>query len=204
MPDHLATYRGTWRQHHPGWEHMLWDEARIDKLRLTNRRLIDQAASLVPPWGVGQFVSDVARLEILYRHGGLYVDADFEALRPIDALIGDAQLCAPWEVQSQWLANGFMGCTAHHPFVGELIARLPGSVNRRRGQRPARMSGPKFLTRTWRALQPDMLTIDQQAVFPYGWEDLGTPKAEPPWPDTAWAVHHWQNQRMAQTAGETR
>lgn len=205
VPDHLATYRDTWRTHHPGWELNLWGDKQLRALNLTNQHLIDQAHELVPPWGIGQFISDVARLELIHRFGGIYVDFDFEALTNIEPLIGDAAVFAAWEIDDVWLANGLIGSTPGHPFIGELIKRLPGSVKRRKGRRPAVVSGPKFLTRTYRALEPaDMVTLPQASVFPYGWEDLDTPKAQPPWPPGTYAVHHWANQRAARANGERR
>ena len=78
MPDHLAEYVKTWTRVHPSWEHRVWGDADLGWLQ--NQSLYDFAEAITRH--TGQFRSDVARYEILHRFGGVYVDADFEALQP--------------------------------------------------------------------------------------------------------------------------
>lgn len=195
MPEHLDECRQTWIEHHPDWEYRLWGLDDILALNPRNESLIHEAHELAPEWGYGQFVSDVARLEILHEVGGLYADCDWYVLRNIEPLIGDAELFAAWERQDVWIANGLMGSVPGHNFIGALIRHLPESVRARKGQRPARMTGPQYLTRMYRQYRPNMHVIDQDKVFPYSHSDLGTPKAEPPWPEGTYAVHRWENMR---------
>lgn len=201
MPDHLHHCTTTWGEHHPEWQHRLWDLDDILALNPRNEALIHQAHELAPEWGYGQFVSDVARLEILHEVGGLYADCDWYVLRNIEPLIGDAELFAAWEKQDAWIANGLMGAVPGHPFIRALIANLPDSVRARKGQRPARTSGPQYLTRMYKKHQPEMTIIDQDKVFPYSYSDLGTPKAQPPWSEGTYAVHRWENQRKMKGLG---
>ena len=35
------------------------------------------------------FVSDVARLDIVYKHGGIYLDTDIECVGKLDLLLND-------------------------------------------------------------------------------------------------------------------
>ena len=58
----------------PGWGYQLWDEDRIDRFGLVNRRLYDAYLADGKPWGA----ADIARVEILARCGGVYLDADVE------------------------------------------------------------------------------------------------------------------------------
>ena len=67
FPEKHKAFRETWMQNHPGWEFRLWTDADIEAFGLTNKRLYDET----PNYGAK---SDIARYEILYRIGGLYVD----------------------------------------------------------------------------------------------------------------------------------
>lgn len=194
VPSRFDAYRESWVHHHPDWTVRLWTDDTIPPLE--NQRLYDRAADYVPAVNVGQFRADVARYELLWRFGGVYVDVDFEALGPIDPLLGPDVACfAAWEVPEQWIANGIMGARASHPFIGRLIDGLPASVERTRGQTPNRSSGPQYFTRVYRQDPGGVTVFNQRLFYPYLYSDLGTAKAEPPWPDTAVAVHHWANQR---------
>lgn len=69
-----------WRRAHPRWDVQIWDDARVEAAGLENAAAFRNA----PNWGEK---SDIARYEILFRHGGVYVDCDMVCLAPIDPLI---------------------------------------------------------------------------------------------------------------------
>ena len=83
LPEDFAAYVETWRRNHPHWEHRLWTEdnlpaeLRRPEVRERIRHPVERA--------------DILRLELLWRHGGVYVDVDFECRRPLDPFIGDAE-----------------------------------------------------------------------------------------------------------------
>eukprot|EP00943_MAST-04B_sp_MAST-4B-sp1_P009251 g9251.t1 len=74
----------TWKKYHPDWNYRFWDEPKI--LKMVEEHF---------PEFVTKFNSfdalikkiDFARYLIMFLYGGLYVDMDFEAFRPIDPLI---------------------------------------------------------------------------------------------------------------------
>lgn len=195
MPKMFERYQRSWAIHHPGWEIRLWTEP--DLGWLANQAMFDHPTDYVPAAGVGQFRADIARYEILHQFGGLYVDVDFEALKPIDPLIESLTCFATWEEQDRWIANGLMGAEPDDPFIGRLIQDLPTSVEARVGQRPSRLSGPQFLTRQWQADPSGMTVLPQRLFYPYSHKDLGKLRSRPPWPDHCYAVHHWANKRRA-------
>lgn len=192
-PAWVHSYRRTWTERHPGWSMRLWTDENLPPMR--NRHLYETAGDHVPIENVGQFRSDVARYEILHRVGGVYVDADFECLRPIDNLLGEVDCFAAWEVQDRWVANGIMGSVPGHPFVDRLIDGLPDSVRLLRGQTPNRSTGPRYLTGLHRQRPGELTVLPSWLFFPYLHHELNTAKARPPWPSRCYAVHHWANRR---------
>ena len=69
----------TWQDVNPGWELKVWRPRDFDH---TWKTLPFAARQRKPALAV-----DALRYEILARHGGVYVDTDFEALEPIEPLV---------------------------------------------------------------------------------------------------------------------
>lgn len=193
MPEQYRTYTQTWARLHPDWEMMLWTDESMPELQLQG--LYDRAEHWSVPGMEGQFRADIARYELLQRYGGLYVDADFEALKCVEPLVSTVDCAAVWEVEGRWIANGFMAATPWHPFIGRLIADLPASIAAYVRQRPARSTGTQYLTRT-HCRYPDQLhVLPRRYFYPYLYSDIGKPRSRPPWPEECYAVHHWNNRR---------
>jgi mannosyltransferase OCH1-like enzyme len=70
----------TWKEKHPDWEYVLWDEKSIDEFGLENRKLYDMFYKAK----VFNGCANIVRTEVLYKYGGVYVDADSICLRPLN------------------------------------------------------------------------------------------------------------------------
>lgn len=96
----------TFEELHPGWTMM----THRDPLRAADWPLTS------PYWDLcetrAQF-ADLIRLEALVRWGGVYVDADCDALRPLDPLLGVTAF-AGWE-DEKVVPNAVMGAVPDHP-----------------------------------------------------------------------------------------
>lgn len=193
-PSWLEPFGRSWVEHHPGWELRQWTDDNVSSLfPLTNQRLYDQAETLAPNH-VGQLRADVLRYELLWRRGGVYVDADFRCLRPLDGLIDGMDCFATFEEQGRWVANGLMGAVPSHPTIGHLIEGLDTSVGDG-GRRPAQMSGPQYLTKVWRR-HGGMEVLDQRHFYPYSYRDVDTHPVDEQISDPeVYAVHVWHNRR---------
>lgn len=195
-PAWLARYADTWRDLHPDWDYHYWTDETVEALfPLDNQALYDRAERIVPRH-VWQFRSDLLRYEILWRWGGMYVDADFECLHPLDDLIDGLDGWAVWSSQDRWIANGLLGVTPSHPFIGRLIDRLPARVRQQgRNSRPARISGPQYLTKLWRAHGRPLTILPERLFFPYSWRDVAEVSPGAAHGEGLYAVHHWHNMR---------
>ena len=101
-PDHMIQ---TWIDKNPTWTHMLWTEDNLPPLVNGD---IFRGARCYP----GK--ADVLRYEILYRHGGFFIDADSVCINPLpDYLTYNDSFCC-WEneyVRTGLMANGYLGAT---------------------------------------------------------------------------------------------
>ena len=69
----------SWKTQCPDYEIIRWDETNYD----VTKNLYMQQAYAAKKWA---FVSDYARLDILYQHGGIYLDTDVELLQSLNTL----------------------------------------------------------------------------------------------------------------------
>lgn len=129
IPDNLRRCMDSWSRFCPDYEIIRWDESNYD----VDRHPYTRQAYERKKWG---FVTDVARWEILYSQGGIYLDTDVELLRNLDELLYQPGFCATekWGVLN---SGGGSGARAGNPAVRAILefrkdiplVREDGSVN---------------------------------------------------------------------------
>jgi hypothetical protein len=153
IPHRLRGYREALRAMHPGWTHRLWTPAELDALPMRNRALYDRAEDEAPTDWI-RWRADIARLEALYRDGGIYLDVDTEAVRPMGALLTEYGGC--WFAESPnregHATQAAFGATPGHPFLAHLLERMEASVAEHGGQRIHHRVGTKFVDRELHAV----------------------------------------------------
>jgi mannosyltransferase OCH1-like enzyme len=124
VPEKFLRYMATWKKLHPEWEYILWDDHKIAQLHLENRDIYNRAINYAER-------SDIARYEILYRFGGLYVDTDCECLKSFDELHQNYDFYAGIELPAlaPWLGmiifpNAIIGSAPRHPIMLECITEI--------------------------------------------------------------------------------
>jgi hypothetical protein len=186
MPPQFVDTGRSWLDHHPGWEMTTWTEA--DMPTLTNQAIYDDAENLVESRLLGRFRSNLARLELLHRFGGVYVDCDFVAHRSIPERYLAGQTFVARE-SDQFVNNGIIIAAPGDRFLRSVIEAIPDSVRTQPGKPSNVTTGPHLLTRL---LTDDVGTIPAAEVYPYGWRqadhdnDLGD----------SWAHHLWAGSRQ--------
>jgi hypothetical protein len=122
LPDEFAAYIETWRQNHPGWEHRLWTEENLP----TDLRRPEALERIRHP----AERADILRLELLWRHGGVYADVDFECRRSMEPEIGDADFFTAYLKPKNLLKarervnNAFIGSVPGHPLLDRALDEL--------------------------------------------------------------------------------
>lgn len=80
-PTNFTKYYNSWKEKCPDYEIIEWNESNfdIDSCCIYVREAYNQQK-----WA---FVSDYARLKILYEYGGIYLDTDVELIKNLDILL---------------------------------------------------------------------------------------------------------------------
>ncbi len=80
LPESAKKCIKSWRKYCPDYEIIEWNESNYDFSAVPYM----QEAYAAKKWG---FVPDYARLDIIYKYGGIYLDTDVEIVCPLDGLL---------------------------------------------------------------------------------------------------------------------
>ena len=80
LPERYVAWMNSWEKLCPDYEIIRWDETNYDMAWCP---YMEEAYTSMK-WG---FVSDVARIDVVYRHGGIYLDTDVELIQNLDELL---------------------------------------------------------------------------------------------------------------------
>jgi mannosyltransferase OCH1-like enzyme len=216
MPENYKQFGKDWQRLNPTWQVIDWTEQDVLDMGLINQRVWDDLA--VPAEGceidevaLATQRADVAGYEIIYRHGGLYVNTDIQPIRPLSLLMHIypelAWFPAAAMEDDYWLVNAVIWAPEPGMSVwGDIIAALPGRYYS--GGKLAYMNGttgPHLLTTVARQ-HPGFLEIPSNVFNPLHFTEVEIGKDalfdEKRLTGDVIAVHHWghrKNQR-AQTA----
>lgn len=168
LPEAYRAYGEEWSRLHPGWEMRLWTDADAPR-----PQGVERARNLAER-------ADLIRYEILRRHGGVYVDTDVEALRPIDDLLVGVEAFAAYEVPGR-LCNAVMGCIAGHPAIAELVELAAVTVGY--GHFPE-ATATTFATCILEA-HPNVTLFSADRFYPELWDGRANQG------EASYARHHW-------------
>lgn len=195
-PKKHKPFQKTWLDNHPDWTYILWTDKEIEQFGLVNKDAYDATNNCGAK-------SDIARYEILYRLGGLYVDTDFECLRPFDIF----HACCDFYTGSAHFvtSTAFMaiiGCVPGHPILLSCIESLniQKIAHARSAMDVLQSTGPAYFSKAVNAHLA--ISTDTSVVFPSGYfypwphynRDQNSLEQIQKWirPET-FAIHHWHS-----------
>ena len=170
-------FMNTWREKHPDFEYIHWNEDELKK-RNFNSELSDKINEMEEINGK----ADILRWELLYKYGGIFLDADSICIEPFDNLLELNKSFASYENETMrgvnWsknnpvyddvlarthplIATGTMAFPPNHELPRlaiEWIKNNTVSVNKT-GRRAWRTVGPGLLTRLYFSKKWDDITI---------------------------------------------
>lgn len=98
----------TWMKKNPDYEVKVWGNNQLQTVNWNNHRQLHDMLNKKDYAGA----SDVMRYEILYEHGGIYIDADTFCVKPLEDWLLNCESFASWEqelVRNNLIANTIIG-----------------------------------------------------------------------------------------------
>ena len=131
MPDLALKCIESWHKYMPNYEYKLWNEDIFD---INYNRYVKEAYDAKKY----AFVSDVVRLKALAEEGGLYLDVDFEVLKPFDDLLFHKAFAGFEGSKHHPVMMGVLASEAHGEWIEEQLHRYD--------ERPFIIEGEEDLT----------------------------------------------------------
>lgn len=103
----------SWEKYCPDYQIICWDESNYD---IHKNKYIEQAYEK-KKWA---FVSDYARVDIVYNYGGIYLDTDVELIKTLDSLLKYEMFVGRESEEYVSCGPGF-GAVKGHPYLKEIM-----------------------------------------------------------------------------------
>tara|TARA_Y100000034_G_scaffold126713_1_gene178370 strand:+ start:5660 stop:6433 length:774 start_codon:yes stop_codon:yes gene_type:complete len=225
MPNALKDCIKTVKEKHPSWDYILWTDDNLPE-NFSLRREYDGVEGFQklcdshPNVEFGR-KGDVLRMEVLWKYGGVYLDTDVEALKPIDKLLNGHELVMGYE-HNNWKGTAIIAAIA-----GSKMLEAPMSLIKYRhtkrgfedlrnelmmsrvGQKQKYMSispylgGPGMWNRALHTSREEYYQTDKVKFYPpeyfYPWrygkakkiKDWQVPSNSDDFPSTQHLIHHF-------------
>jgi len=159
-PSAYENFWRAWQRQHPDYAFKTWRDSDIDE-GFSTRRKIAEAEGPVRK-------SDIARYEILYRYGGIYLDCDVMPWQFLDWQKLDSDLVVCNEVDSdEFCSIGAMAAAPANEVFRQAIAAL--SAMPLNSEPPNRETGPFFFQRMLR--YGSYTRLRKEAFYPYAFNE---------------------------------
>lgn len=175
IPVKFAPYVRSWRQHHPAWTYLFWDdEENIALIRIRFPKYYQMARKLPKV-----ALADFTRYAIMFEIGGVYADLDFESLKPFDALISHARYAEGVVISSEPLAhtvllngrregdpngrltlcNAILLSRPGHVFWLKLMETIYTTFTTTAERDAVSLTGPRMVQRVWKSFFSNDSTV---------------------------------------------
>lgn len=197
LPDKFKVMVQSWKDLHLDWEYYLWTDEAIKDFPFVNRDKFMQA----PNWGAK---ADILRYEILEKMGGVYIDIDYECLKPLDQLHYKYQFYT-CDLNGECLTNALIGSIPHHPILKSCVENLKNkNVNTKNYEEIMAQVGPAYFTKQvynyiFLTLDPNLAIFKKEFSFPMSsdrrfdyWQGkMPEAELEKYRKSNAFALHYW-------------
>lgn len=189
LPDEYKHYIKTWEKYCPDYQIKEWNEKNFD----INQSDYAREAYEQKKWA---FVSDYARLKIIYEEGGIYLDTDVELVKPLDDLLKEK--CFLASEKTGYIATGLgFGAEKKNEIIKLLLEEY---VNRhfigengvydhtacpKKNTKPLRKYGYKFSLK-------EIVRIRDAVIFPPVYFDpMNCSSGETTITESTYSIHHY-------------
>lgn len=186
LPAAYQANRDEFERLHPEWHIYEWTDINLPDLACDYEFHMTENQSAR---------SDVLRIEMLYRFGGVYMDRDVRVLRSINGLLDKDFICSTGAGGGTFFSSSVMGMTVGSSFASDLWRMLPGWCLSRQLDIPrTNVIASPLVTELWHKRyrrSTDVATMPKAAFFPLNRGDaIPEQVSADEFPDS-YAVHSW-------------
>lgn len=120
-PESVKKCIESWKKYCPDYQIIEWNESNYDVSK--NKYMFE--AYKAKKWG---FVSDYARLDIIYENGGIYFDTDVEVIKSLDSLLDNN--CFMGFEDGKHVSSGLgFGSEKHNESIKKIMEEIYGNLS---------------------------------------------------------------------------
>ena len=177
IPDILKLYTEAWKRMR-GWDYKLWGNNDLQEQNFPMTwKLIKKMLSRKKP--VYAMITDLMRLEILYRHGGVYLDTTFEKVKNLNTLLDKSgykfvmanEIPDPG-LKLPYISNSFIASVSHYIVLKRLLN--PSKLSRINiGKKANKETGPYYVRSAIKKIN-EVTMVPTSLIYPYDildWEE---------------------------------
>lgn len=220
LPEQYDPFLQTWLKYHPDWTFIFWvdnpknyylgeiKDFNLDSLKkyietenISNKRIVidikninfENKTFFDSTRNYGQR-SDILRWEVLYRFGGVYIDVDFECIKPLDILHYTYDFYTgiqPLDTSFIQLGAALLGTIPNHPILQRCVETIKEDW---KYPQIILSTGPLHFTKCFYEafMIGNFVNIALPAsyFYPCGYEEQRLPRKNWIRPES-FAAHHW-------------
>ena len=167
IPSRWKNYQRAVKTFHPDWEYRLWTDADNDAFVKEN---FPDFYPVYAGFSNNIMRADVIRYLIMYRMGGLYLDLDYEFLKPFDfkeaEVVLPANRSAHFGDEYDGIGNCVFASVPGHPFWNDVIEDLkrhPPAI--KNYDEIIGATGPLLLTRIYNSNKYEDILVPERLAF---------------------------------------
>lgn len=136
FPNHYYLFLQSWIDKYEDFIFCFWNDSNL--FSLYNQKIYDKSLTYAQK-------SDIARYEILYNYGGIYVDSDFYSIKNIEELLNNIDMFSAFE-SDKFIAIGLMGFNKHNNYLKKIILNIEFNYHLFQYKNIPHQTGPVFFT----------------------------------------------------------
>jgi mannosyltransferase OCH1-like enzyme len=118
QPEYLQKHILKWKELMPEWTIRLWTNE-----DLHNEEVETDVLMKIHEADKGTQKADILKYYIVWKYGGIYVDADVDPTRSLEPIIymSDLVICHHAEIVWDYIGVGFFAASQHHPVLRKAV-----------------------------------------------------------------------------------
>lgn len=178
IPAQVSTIFDSWRKHHQGWEIKIWTDSEMLNFSWSSKRL-ELAFAEADTWAEK---ADILRIEVLYKFGGIYSDADAVCLNSFqDLIVQDIGFFSCFELnyigkhygEPFFVGSAVMGAAKNSVVMKYCLEHLQ-SIQNAPMDGIIKRTGPGLISRACQAVfasgQENILILPCSYLYPLPWK----------------------------------
>lgn len=185
IPDKAVKFINHIKELHPDYTFRMWTDEDLIPDNFTNLEQIHKADKYAQK-------ADIMRYEILYRHGGIYLDTDFQILQNITPLLThDLVVCNEDYNHDYYLTNAFIASSKGNLNLKRCVDAIPYChLNGEHGEGVNVETGPIYFKKHV-TYDNSVRLLPTHVMYPVHFNQRNDPF--PAFSNETYGVHHWDH-----------